>query len=65
MFFVALLLPATTGLFYAAASYQNHGHAWADQTCASMQSMCDSPYVVAVGAGVAIVIAFVMRMIRS
>ena len=65
MFFVALLLLAATGLFYAAAFYQNHGYAWADQTCASLQSLCDSPHTVAIGAVAAIVIFFAMQMIRS
>jgi hypothetical protein len=65
MFFVALLLLAATGLFYGAASLQYHGYAWADQTCASAQSLCDSPHIVAIGAVAAIAIFFAMQMIRS
>ena len=65
MFFVTLLLLAATGLFYGAASYQNHGYAWADQTCARMQSLCGSPHIVAIGAVAAIVVFFTMQMIRS
>jgi hypothetical protein len=65
MLFVVLLMLAATGLFYAAATYQNHGYAWADQTCASMPSLCDSPHIVAIGAVAAIVVFFVMEKMRS
>ncbi len=65
MMFIVLLMLAATGLFYAAATFQNQGYAWADQTCASMPSLCASPHIVAIGAVAAVVVFFVMERMRS
>ena len=65
MLFVVLLMLAATGLFYAAPTLQNQGYTCADQTCASMPSLCDSPHIVAIGAVAAIVVFFVMEKIKS
>ena len=65
MLFVVLLMLAATGLFYAAATFQNQGYAWADQTCASLPSLCGSPYIVAIGAVAVIAIFFVMEKFNS
>ena len=65
MLFVVLILLAATGLFYAAATFQYQGYAWADQTCASMPLLCGSPHIVAIGAVVTIAVFFVMEKIRS
>ena len=65
MLFVALLMLAATGWVYAAATYQNHGYAWADQTCAGMPLLCASPHIVAIGAGAAVAVFFVMQSMRS
>ena len=65
MLFVVLFMLAATGLFYATATFQNHGYAWADQTCASMPLLCASPHIVAVCAIAVIVVFFVMEKIKS
>jgi hypothetical protein len=65
MLFVALLMLAATGLFYVAATFQNHGYAWADQTCTGMPLLCASPHIVAIGAVAAVAVFFVMERIRS
>ena len=65
MLFVALLMLAATGWFYAAAAFQDQGYDWADQTCASMPSLCASPHIVAIGAVAAVVVFFVMQAMRS
>jgi len=65
MVFVVLLMLAATGLFYAAATLQNHGYAWADQTCTGMPLLCASPHIVAICAVAVIVVFFVMEKIRS
>jgi hypothetical protein len=65
MLFVVLLMLAATGLFYAAPTLQNQGYTWADQTCASMPSLCASPHIVAMGAVAAVAVFLVMEMIRS
>jgi hypothetical protein len=65
MLFVVLLMLAATGLFYATATFQNQGYAWADQTCASMPLLCRSPHIVAIGAVAAVAVFFVMQAMRS
>ena len=65
MLFVVLLMLAATGWFYAAATFQNQGYAWADQTCAGTPLLCGSPHIVAIRAVVAVVVFFVMERIRS
>jgi hypothetical protein len=65
MLFIALLMLAAAGFFYAAATFQNQGCAWADQACTSMPSLCASPHIVAIGAVVVIVVFFVMDKIKS
>jgi hypothetical protein len=65
MLLVVLIMLAATGLYYAAATFQNQGYDWADQTCASMPSLCASPHVVAIAAVATIVVFFVMEKMRS
>ena len=65
MVYVALFMLAATGLFYAAATLQNHGNTWADQTCTGMPLLCASPHIVAICAIAVIVVFFVMEKMRS
>ena len=65
MVYVVLFMLAATGLFYAAATLQNHGYTWADQTCTGMPLLCASPNIVAICAIAVIVVFFVMEKIRS
>jgi hypothetical protein len=65
MLLVVLIMLAATGLFYAAATFQNQGYDWTDQTCASMPSLCAFPHVVAIGAVATIVVFFIMERIKS
>ena len=65
MLLVVLIMLAATGLFYAAATFQGHGFAWADQTCASMPLLCGAPHAVAMGAVATIAVFFVMEKLKS
>ena len=44
MAFLAFVTLAAGGLFFVSALYENHGYAWADETCASMPSLCEISY---------------------
>jgi hypothetical protein len=65
MLIVALLVLAAGGWIYAAAGFQDHGYAWADQTCASVQGLCNSPNLVFGAAVAAVVILIVVHTVRS
>lgn len=65
MLFIAFLMVALTILFYAASAFEYRGHAWADEACASMQSLCDSPHYVAIAAIVVIAALFIARTMKS
>ena len=65
MLLVVLIMLVATGLFYAAATFQGHGIAWADQTCASMPILCGSPHAVAIAAAATIAVFFVMEKLKS
>jgi hypothetical protein len=65
MLIVALLVLAAGGWIYAAAGFQDHGYAWANQACASMQGSCNSPDLVFGGAVAAAVILVVLHTVRS
>ena len=65
MVYVVLFMLAATELFYAAATFQNHGYAWADQACTGMPLLCASPDIVAICAIAVIVVFFVMEKMRS
>jgi hypothetical protein len=63
--FLVLITLAITGWFYAAATYQNRGHAWADQTCASMASFCDEPHKVGIVAVAVVTMFLILRVVKS
>lgn len=65
MLFLAFLMVAATILFYAASAFEYRGHAWADQTCASMQTLCDSPHYVAIAAIVVIAVLYIARTMKG
>jgi hypothetical protein len=65
MLFIAFIMVAATVLFYAASTFQYRGHDWADQTCASMQSLCDSPHYVAIAAITMIAILYIARTMKG
>jgi hypothetical protein len=65
MVYVVLFMLAATGLFYAAATLQNHGYVWADQICTGMPLLCGSPDIVAICAIAVIVVFFVMEKMRA
>ena len=65
MLFLAILLVALTGWFYAAAALQNNGYAWADATCRDMSTLCASPHYVAIAALIAIAVLFVIQIIKK
>jgi hypothetical protein len=56
---------AVTGWFYAAATYQNHGYAWADQTCESMASFCAEPHKVGIVAIAVVTMFLIWRVVKS
>ena len=56
MAFIAFLLLAAAGWFYAAANYQYRGYWWADQTCNYFPGFCESPTAVVGGAAIAILL---------
>jgi hypothetical protein len=63
--FVVFLTLAFTGWFYAAATYQNRGYAWADQTCESMPSFCAEPHKVGIVAIAVVTMFLILRVVRS
>jgi hypothetical protein len=65
MAFIAYALLAAAAWLFAAAKYQNHGHAWADQTCNSLQSLCDSSSTILGGAAVAILLFVAMKLSKT
>jgi hypothetical protein len=62
MFFIVMLMLAATGLLYIAGPLQNHGHAWADQVCATAQGLCGFPNSVAVATAIAFITYVIMQM---
>jgi hypothetical protein len=65
MLFLAILLVALTGWFYAAAALQQKGYAWADATCADMSELCASPHYVAIAAMIVIGVLFVIQTTKQ
>jgi hypothetical protein len=65
MLFLALMAVAFTGLVYAASTLQYHGHDWADQTCAGMQVLCDSPHYVGMAAIAIIAVLYIVHTLKS
>jgi hypothetical protein len=65
MLFTALIMVVATAWFYAAAAYQNHGYAWADQTCSTISNFCESPQKVGVIAIAVITIFLFARVMRT
>jgi hypothetical protein len=63
--FLVFVTLAVTGWFYAAATYQNHGYAWADQTCESMQSFCAEPHKVGIVAIAVVTMFMILRVVKS
>jgi hypothetical protein len=63
--FVVFLTLAFTGWFYAAATYQNRGYAWADQTCESMPSFCAEPHKVGIVAIAVVTMFLILRVVKS
>jgi len=64
MWIVSLFLLAAGGWIYAAAEYQNYGHAWADTTCTALQGACDHPYFVLYATLGAATVVFIWHHIR-
>jgi len=65
MLVLAIISLAGGGWFYFAALSQNQGHAFADQTCASMPSFCDAPNTVLIASIVIATALFVFHLIRA
>ena len=65
MQYLVLALLAVGGWFKVAATYQFHGYAWADQTCARVQFLCTDPNLVLVAAIVIATIAVTFGFLRS
>jgi hypothetical protein len=65
MAYIAFLLLAAAVWFYAAADLQNHGHAWADRTCSSLPSLCNSPASILAGAAIAILLFVADRIFKA
>jgi len=63
--YLALALIALGGWFKAAAAYQLHGYAWADQTCFRMRFFCTNSNLVLLIAIVAATIAVTIEFFRS
>ena len=63
--YLALVLIALGGWFKAAAAYQLHGHAWADQTCLRMRFFCNNSNLVLLIAIAAAAIAVTVEIFRS
>ena len=63
--FVVFVMLAVTGWFYAAATYQNRGHAWADETCESMASFCAEPHKVGIVAIAVVAMFLILRAVKS
>ena len=62
---VVFIVLAVTGWFYAAATYQNHGYSWADQTCESMPSCCAEPHKVGIVAIAVVTMFLILRVVKS
>jgi hypothetical protein len=60
-----LIALAVTAWFYAAAAYQNRGYSWADQTCETMASFCESPHKVAIVAVAIVTMLLIVRVVKS
>jgi uncharacterized membrane protein YidH (DUF202 family) len=65
MLFIAFVMVGLTILVYAASALEYRGHPWADEACAGVQSLCDSPHYVAIAAIVVIAIMYVMRTMKA
>lgn len=65
MLFTAFVMVALTILVYAASALEYRGHAWADEACAGVQSLCDSPHYVAIAAIVVIAVMYIARTMKS
>jgi hypothetical protein len=65
MLFLAILLVALTGWFYAASALQNDGYPWADATCANIADLCASPHYIAIAALIVIGGLFVIQTIKK
>jgi len=63
--YLALVLIALGGWIKAAAAYQLHGYAWADQTCFRMRFFCNNSNLVLMIAIVAAAIAVTIEFLRS
>ncbi len=57
MHVLACAFLAAMAFVFAASKYEYRGYEWADNTCSSVQSLCDSPETV-LGLGIATVLAY-------
>ena len=58
MAFLLPLLILALGVIYSAAQISGHGHAWADQVCATSFGLCDHSVWIPVAIGALVLVGF-------
>ena len=65
MTLIAFVLIIAAAFFYWAEGNVNHGIALADRACNAAPSLCDQPYWLLAGSGIAILIVTVQSLMKN